>query len=135
MKKIHTTLILVLCFAVSAFTQSPSITKGSTVVPKFAFRWSDLDKSLRGLKLRLKIEQNSSGNLTINGNEDWRAIPVFPAYDEGESLEWKEYRRIYTTSSIVAYKVSGIKREKDFTEINFRWSRRIYQVGILPKSL
>lgn len=87
-------------------------------MPKFAFRWSDLDKSLRGLKLHLKIEQDSSGNLTINGNEDWRAIPIFPAFDEGESLMWKEYRRIYSTSSIVAYKVTNIERKKEFTEIN-----------------
>jgi len=118
MNKISATILLVLCFAISAFTQSPSIAKGSTVVPKFAFRWSDLDKSLSGLRLRLKIEQNSSGNLTINGNEDWRTIPVFPAYDEGESLMWKEYRRIYTMSSIVAYKVTNIERKKEFTEVN-----------------
>lgn len=118
MKKITVTIVLVLCFAISTFTQTPSITKGSTVVPKFTFRWSDLDKSLRGLKLHLKIEQNSSGNLTINENEDWRAIPVFPAYDEGESLMWKEYRRIYATSSIVAYKVTNIERKKEFIEVN-----------------
>ncbi|MDQ3062917.1 MAG: hypothetical protein M3R14_08670 [Acidobacteriota bacterium] len=118
MNKTIATILLVLCFAMSVFTQSLSITKGSTVVPKFVFRWSDLDKSLTGLKLRLKIEQNSSGNLTINGNEDWRAIPLFPAYDEGESIMWKDYRRVYTTSSIVAYKVSGIERKKEFTEVN-----------------
>ncbi len=131
MNKISVTIVLVLCFAISAFTQSPSITKGSTVVPKFAFRWSDLDKSLRGLKLHLKIEQNSSGNLIINGNEDWRAIPVFPAYDEGESIIWKDYRRIYTTSSIVAYKVSAIERRKEFTEVNLsRINDRIVDIKL-----
>lgn len=121
MNKISFTILLVLCSAISAFTQSPSITKGSTVVPKFAFRWSDLDKSLRGfIKLRLKIEQNSSGNLTINGNENWRAIPLFPAYDEGLNAMGTDtfYRKIYTTSSIVAYKVSEIERKKEFTEVN-----------------
>lgn len=118
MNKIIAIIVLVLCSATFAFTQTPSITKDSIVVPKFTFRWYDLDKSLRGLKLRLKIEQNSSGSITINGNEDWRAIPVFPAYDEGESLIWKEYRRIYSTSSIVAYKVTYIERKKEYTEVN-----------------
>ncbi len=118
MNKISVAIFLVLCFATSIFTQSPTISKGSTVVPKFSFQWSDLDKSLRGLKLRLKIEQNSSGNLTINGNEDWEAMPVFPAYNEGESIMWKDYRRVYPTSSIVAYKVSNIERNKEFTEVN-----------------
>ncbi len=121
MNKISFTILLVLCFAIAAFAQSPSITKGSTVVPKFAFRWSDLDKSLRGfIKLRLKIEQNSSGNLTINGNEDWRAIPIFPAFDEGLNAMGTDnfYRKIYTTSSIVAYRVSAIERKQEYTEVN-----------------
>lgn len=118
MNKISVAIFLVLYFAISVFTQSPTISKDSTVVPKFSFQWSDLDKSLRGLKLRLKIEQNSSGNLTINGNEGWEAMPVFPAYNEGESVMWKDYRRVYPTSSIVAYKVSNIERSKEFTEVN-----------------
>jgi len=121
MKKTIVTIVLCLYLSISAFTQSPSITKGSTVVPKFAFRWSDLDKSLRGfIKLRLKIEQNSSGNLTINGNEDWRAIPIFPAFDEGLNAMGTDnfYRKIYTTSSIVAYRVSAIERKQEYTEVN-----------------
>jgi hypothetical protein len=121
MTKISFTILLVLCSAISAFTQSTSISKGSTVVPKFAFRWSDLDKSLRGfIKLRLKIEQNSSGNLTINGSENWEAMPVFPAYDEGLNAMGTDtfYRKIYTTSSIVAYRISAIERKKEFTEVN-----------------
>ncbi len=121
MNKIIVTVLLVLCFAISAFTQTQSISKGATVVPKFAFRWSDLDKSLRGfVKLRVKIEQNSSGKLTINGNEDWEAMPVFPAYDEGLNAMGTDtfYRKIYTTSSIVTYRVSNIEHKKEFTEVN-----------------
>lgn len=58
--------------------------------------------------------------LTINGNEDWRAIPIFPAYDEGLNAMGTDafYRKIYTTSSIVAYKVSAVERKKEFTEVN-----------------
>ncbi len=120
MNKISFTILLVLCFAISAFTQSPIITKGSTVVPKFTFKWSDFDSSWGGfLKLYLKIEQNSSGNLTINGNENWKAIPIFPAYDgSSEGLKDNLYRTEYPTSSIVAYKVSKIERKKEFTEVN-----------------
>lgn len=89
-------------------------------MPKFAFKWSDLNKSWRGfLSLQLKIEQNSSGNLTIDGNENWRAVPIFPAY-EGSSSDYQEsvYRNTYLNPSIVAYKVSKIDRKKELTEVN-----------------
>ena len=120
MNKISVTIFLVLCLAISVFTQSSSISKDSIVVPKFTFQWSDLDKSWRGfLKLQLKIEQNSSGNLTINGNENWRAIPLFPAYEgNGTGLADTLYRSEYPVSSIVAYKVSKIDRKKELTEVN-----------------
>lgn len=120
MNKISVTIVLVLCFAVSAFTQSPSIIKGSTVVPKFAFGWSDLDKSWRGfLKLKLRIEQNSSGNLTINGNENWRGIPFFPAYDGSvEGYLGSFYQDQYPTPSVVAYKIDKIEKNKNFTEVS-----------------
>ncbi len=119
MNKISLTIFLVLCFATSAFTQSPSISKGSTVVPKFTFKWSDFDSSWRlPLKLSLKIEQNSSGNLSLNGNENWKVSPLFPAYD-GSSKGWDNvYRDEYPTPSISAYTVSKIERKKDLTEIN-----------------
>ncbi len=38
MNKICVTIALVLCFAISVFAQTPSISKGSIVVPKFTFR-------------------------------------------------------------------------------------------------
>jgi hypothetical protein len=120
MKKTTITIILVLCFTISAFTQTQSISKDVTVVPKFTFKWSDFDSSWGGfLKLNVKIEQNSSGNLTLNGNENWKAIPVFPAYD-GSSGGLKDnlYRTQYSTSSIVAYKISKIERKKELTEVN-----------------
>ena len=120
MNKISLTIVLVLCFATSVFAQSSSISKDSTVVPKFAFKWSDLNKSWRNfLSLQLKIEQNSSGNITINGNENWRAVPIFPAYEgSGDSLADSIYRDAYLNPSIVAYKVSKIDRKKEFTEVN-----------------
>lgn len=120
MKKTTVTIVLVLCFTISAFTQTQGIAKGVSVVPKFTFKWSDFDSSWGGfLKLHLKIEQNSSGNLTINGNEDWKAIPIFPAYDgSSEGLKDNLYRTEYPTSSIVAYKISKIERKKEYTEIN-----------------
>lgn len=120
MNKISLTIVLVLCFALSVFTQTQDISKNSVVVPKFAFKWSDLNKSWRGfLSLQLKIEQNGSGNLTINGNENWRAIPIFPAYEgSGNGLEESLYRSTYLNPSIVAYKISKIDRKKEFTEVN-----------------
>jgi hypothetical protein len=120
MKKISVVIVLVLCFAISVFTQTQSISKGSTVVPKFTFKWSDLDASWRGfLKLQLKIEQTSTGNLTVNGNENWKGIPLFPAYDGSEKgLSDSLYRSEYPTSSIVAYKIDKIDRKKEFTEIS-----------------
>jgi hypothetical protein len=110
MNKINATTLLILCFAISAFTQTQTISKDSIVVPKFAFKWSDLNKSWRGfLSLELKIEQNNSGKLIINGNENWRAIPIFPAY-EGSSSDYQEsvYRSSYLNPAIVAYKVSKV---------------------------
>ena len=122
MNKISVTIFLILCFSISVFTQSASISKDSTVVPKFAFKWSDLNKSWRGfLSLQLKIEQNSSGNITINGNENWRAVPIFPAYEGtgGDGFdEESNYRSAYLNPSIVAYKVSKIDRKKELTEVN-----------------
>jgi hypothetical protein len=73
------------------------------------------------LKLYVKIEKNSEGNITINGKEDWRAISIFPAFDGGSQTAMGNenfYRKIYTTPSIVAYKVDSIDRNKDFTEVN-----------------
>jgi hypothetical protein len=118
--KILMTILLTLYFSISALAQTQSISKDSIVVPKFAFKWSDLNKSWRGfLSLQLKIEQNNSGNLTINGNENWRAVPIFPAYEgNADGLEESVYRSAYLNPSIVAYKVSKIDRKKELTEVN-----------------
>lgn len=119
MNKVIVVMLFVVCFGVSVFAQTPAISKDSTVVPKFTFKWSDFESSWRlPLKLNLKIEQNSSGNLSINGNENWKVFPLFPAYD-GSSKDWDTtYRDEYPTPSIVAYKVSKIEKKKDLTEVN-----------------
>lgn len=112
-------ILLMICLGLSVFAQTPIISKDSMVVPKFTFKWSDFDSSWRlPLKLNLKIEQNSLGNLSLNGNENWKVFPLFPAYD-GSSKDWDSvYRDEYPTPSISAYKVSKIERKKDLTEIN-----------------
>lgn len=134
MNKISLTIVVVLCFAISAFTQTSSISKGSIVIPKFTFKWSDFDSSWGGfLKLNLKIEQDISGNLTLNGNENWKAIPLFPAYD-GSSTGLKDnlYRTEYSTSSIITYKVSKIERKKGFAEVNLsKLNDRVVDVKLL----
>jgi hypothetical protein len=120
MKKISVVIVLVLSFAISAFTQTSSVSKGSIVVPQFTFKWSDLDASWRGfLKLQFLVEENNSGILTINGKENWKAVAVFPAYD-GSNTGWGDslYQSEYQTPKIVAYKVDKIDRKKDFTEVS-----------------
>lgn len=115
MNKITVIVGLVLCLSFSALAQQ----KGATLVPKFALKWTDLDSSWRGfLKGELKIEQNGSGNLSINGAEDWKTIPFFPAFTgSGEGLKSTLYRSEYSRPSIVAYKIDNIERKKEFTEV------------------
>lgn len=119
MNKFRLTILLVLCVAATVSAQTPSISKGAIVVPKFAFSWNDLNQSWRGfLKLNLKIEQDDSSNLTVNGSKDWKAVPLFPAYEgNSESLEGALYSSQYSSSSIAAYKIDKIERKKEFAEV------------------
>jgi hypothetical protein len=126
-----------LLFSFNAYTQSPSgtvsISKGMAVVPKFTLKWADFDSSWSGfLKTQLIVEQNASGKITINNDENWEGIPYFPAFDRTkDGLKTLTYKMEYSRPSIVSYKIDSIDKKKEFTEVKLsKLNDRIVDIKI-----
>jgi hypothetical protein len=118
MKKINVVIVLVLCFAISAFTQTPSVSKGITVVPKFAMKWSDFKTKLGVRKVEILVGKNSDGKTLVNGDVDWEVFPLFPSFDgTSDGLYTNVRKRDYSRPSVVSYKIDGIEQKKDITEV------------------
>jgi hypothetical protein len=137
MNKISMTIVLFLCFAVSAFTQTPIISKGTTVVPKFALKWSDFKTKFGVLKGEIPVDKKGDGKLEVNNDVNWEAFPLFPGFDGNpDGLYSRVQKRDYSRPSVVSYKIDGIERKKDITEIKLSKSNdRIVDLKIIFSSI
>lgn len=84
--------------ALVIYSQSPAqtltITKGTTVVPKFNSQVINTKSNFWGIKNIVQIEQNGNGQITLNGSEDWKGIPIMSEFQFDKMERKKEYTEI-----------------------------------------
>jgi hypothetical protein len=112
----------VVCSQSSA--QSLTITKGTTVVPKFNSQVIQTKFNVwTGIKNIVLIEQNGNSQITLNGSEDWRGVPLMSEFQFNKMERKKEYAEIKLKNDRAELKLrfgNSVKDlEKAFQEIAF----------------